>query len=667
MAVVLPVACFAATCLVLAELSRRRRQPFSVRHILLVSSVCCGMYCTAITEALGATGLLTVGFIFTAWIVPSLLLGGIALGLARGRGATLRIWRPRLAGWRLPELARIEYALLGGLALIVTLTGIVALAAPPNTPDSMTYHLPRLMHWIQAGSTAHFPTNTIRQLLQPPWAEYAMMHLQLLSGGDRFANMVAWSSFLGSMLAASLIAAELGAARRGQVMAAVVAATIPMAIIQATSTQNDLVAGFWLLCCCYFLLAYRPRHDGLSLVCFGGSAGLALLTKGVAYIVVACLLVWFGLWAVAKWRLGAWRPLLVAGALALALNLPFFLRNMEAFGSPLGPRQATSFYVNAAFSPATLAANVTRNTAVELGTPFGGVNAVVEKVVVRGMRLLALDPNDPQATMRDSPPFQIRGADDLWRSDGYTDNPLHLALIGITIIAVFAQRKRAPERGPQRQLLAALVGAFLLFCLYLSWNAQSNRLELPFFVLFAPLCGVVLARIPRPAVVDVVALGLLSVALLWVLAGQSRPLVGPSSVLTRSRLDQYFTAAPQLEAPTVGAVGFVRSLGCDRVGFYASGPQDSEGYASGAPSWEYPFWVLLSGNTHETVRIEQAHVTNASAPLANRPSYAAFHPCAIIAVLRPQERMPLLTTNDGRPYVPAWESGIMHVYVPASE
>ena len=667
MAVILPVTCFAAMWLALAELSRGRKQPFSVRHLLLVSGVCWGMYCTAITEVLGAAGLLTADFVFAAWLVPSLLVGGLALALAWGRGATSHGWRPRVGAWRLAELARVEYILLGGLALIVALTGVAALAAPPNTADSMTYHLPRLMHWIQAGSTASFPTNTIRQLVQPPWAEYAMMQLQLLSGGDHFANMVAWSSFLGSILAASLIAGELGVARRGQVMAAVVAASIPMALIQATSTQNDLVAAFWLLCCCYFLLAYRSRHDGLSLVCFGGSAGLALLTKGVAYVVVACLLAWFGLWAVSLWRLGAWRPLLIAGVLALALNLPFFLRNVEAFGSPLGPSQATSFYANAAFSPATLAANIARNTAVELGTPFGSVNAAVEAVVVEGMRLLALDPNDPRATMPGSPPFQIRGADDLWRSDGYTDNPLHLALIGITLIAVFAQRKRAPGRGPERRLLAALVGAFLLFCLYLSWNAQSNRLELPFFVLFAPLCGVVLARVRQPAVANVVAVCLLLLASPWVLGGQSRPLVGPASVLTRPRLDQYFAAAPQLEEPTVGAVSFVRSLRCDRVGFYASGPQDSAGYASGAPSWEYPFWVLLTGSRASPVRVEQAHVTNASAALTSLPSYADFHPCAIIAILQPQEQVPLLTTNDGRPYAPAWESGLMRVYVPAPQ
>jgi hypothetical protein len=54
----------------------------------------------------------------------------------------------------------------------------------------MSYHLARVAHWGQNHTVAFYPTHIVRQLYQPPWAEYAMLHLYILAGGDRLANLV---------------------------------------------------------------------------------------------------------------------------------------------------------------------------------------------------------------------------------------------------------------------------------------------------------------------------------------------------------------------------------------------------------------------------------------------------------------------------------------------
>lgn len=43
----------------------------------------------------------------------------------------------------------------------------------------------------------------------------------------------------GSLIGVSLSASELGADRRGQILAVLVCATLPMLVLQGSSTQND--------------------------------------------------------------------------------------------------------------------------------------------------------------------------------------------------------------------------------------------------------------------------------------------------------------------------------------------------------------------------------------------------------------------------------------------
>ncbi len=75
----------------------------------------------------------------------------------------------------------------------------------------MSYHLARVAHWGQNHTVAFYPTHIVRQLYQPPWAEYAMLHLYILAGGDRLANLVQWVAMAVSLVGVSVIARQLGA------------------------------------------------------------------------------------------------------------------------------------------------------------------------------------------------------------------------------------------------------------------------------------------------------------------------------------------------------------------------------------------------------------------------------------------------------------------------
>lgn len=674
MAVTVMLICF--VLLFVVALTYMVKQPFATswRASFLIASVVWGVYLAAVTEILSLFRLLTVVSVFACWMTLAIALQAYAFWLlARGRYPWIR--RDRGA------FSLSLNVLVGAVIALAGLSLVIAVVAPPNTPDTFTYHLARVVHWIQDESLRPYPTNYLSQLFQPPWAEYVFLHLHLLTGGDALDGTVQWFSFVGCIIGVSLIAKELGAGRHGQVYAAVCAATIPMAIVQASSTQNDLVLAYWLVCAVYVFLVCIERPSRVAIFGVGASLGLAALTKGVAYVDLAPFLLLFTVAMIRRRGWHAWRPLVAVALLALALNLGYYARNLQWSGNPLGPLETTSAFRNSAFTPDVLALNIGRNLAVQFGTPDHQLNLILNGAVYHAFESMGLDPNDPRAAMQNSPTFLLRGEHGLWLSDGYTVNPLHLLLTLCALaLCVFTARLR------RRRLLiyfAALVGAFLLFSFYFRWQAGGARLMLGLFVLAAPALGVILEELARadgrllrrlaPQLVLAINLLLLVSSAPWVLASQSRSLIGDSSVLTTPRRDQYFAAAPGAEQAYLDAIRLIESRGCRKVGFYASGAQDRGGYSTGAPSWEYPLWALLDSNGNDgngAARIEHVQVTNVTAALAATPTYTTFQPCAIFAILEPVSLQDSFTQN-GIVYrrvllEPAFFNASVAIFVPDS-
>ncbi len=635
MAVVLPILSF---LLLWAAFARRGG---GSRASFLAAALTWGVLVAILTEGLSLFGLLTRNALAASWAAATLTATTFA---RRGRAPVVRLaWA--WPGWVVGLFAAATAAVLG-----VTL--LVALAAPPNTYDSMTYHLARVAHWAQDGGVGFYPTHCPRQLHMPPWAEYAVAHLLLLSGGDRPANLVQWFSTAGAVLGVSLLAARLGAGPRGQAFSALFCATLPMGTLQASSTQNDAVLAFWLVCLAYHVLRLHERPSWGNALGAGASLGLALLTKGTAYLFAAPFVAWLGAaWLLryrARWR--AWVPLAVGGLLALALNLPHYGRNWRLYGSPLGPgaEQAGQFrYRNEAVNAATLASNALRNLALHLRPPSRELCRAVERQLVALHRLLGLNPSDPRTTWA-SVPFRLsfdtdRDQTHFAHHEDHAANLPHLLLIGWAGAAALWGSRAGWGRAAG--LGAAVLLGFGLFCLLLRWQPWHARLHLPLFVLCSPLVGVTLGRCRTAALAGVGTI-LLAWAGPFLVENASRPLLGEASVFRVPRPIQYFVSRPDLLGPYVEAAAFLRSRGCTDVGWLG----DEE-------SWEYPFWVLLGGVRPGRCRLEAVGVDNPSAALAR----GLFRPDAVVATNHedaPERRL------DGRVYRKAFASGKVYVYLP---
>jgi Dolichyl-phosphate-mannose-protein mannosyltransferase len=299
------------------------------RPVFLSAAVTWGAVLFGITEVLSAVNKFGRAGIAVGW------LAGILLSTAWLWRKTRRFskdWRSQIiTAWngRWSSNQDIPYGLLAGCSLIVTGCGLIALVCPPNTPDSMFYHMVRVVNWLDHRNISNYPNIYLPQSYMPPWAEYAMAHLFALASGDYFVNLVQCFSMCGCSIGVSLIAKMLGAPPRGQVFAATVCVTIPQDILQSSGSKNDYVVAFWMVCCLFFLLAFRDRPSTKTAVMIGLSAGLAPLTKGTAYIFLTPIAMMLFLSSTRDTRLRFLRLSPLIAILALILNVHQHMRNFD--------------------------------------------------------------------------------------------------------------------------------------------------------------------------------------------------------------------------------------------------------------------------------------------------------------------------------------------------
>ena len=522
-------------------------------------------------------------------------------------------------------LLRLGFLPIAGGSMLLLLLSI-AMKAPPNNVDSLLYHMPRVLHWAQNGSLEHYPTGYEHQLWNPIWAESAILNFRILWGDDQLANLIQWFSYVGSILVASAIANALGVEKRGQVLAAAFAASTPMAILQATSTQNDLVVGYWLLCLVYMMVTTRSSA-GLSLetsLYIGLATGLGMLTKGTFYPIAFPFLIWLVYWVWKQQGLGGFKKLVVMGMIPVVLNLGFWLRNIATYGTPLGPLDSIQHRVGSIFHVGEIFMNLLKNVLLNFATPWNGIN----QTLVQGVRQLEQYIGSPEGSS-----FDLLWA---WNYEDLAGNPLHLLLImGSGLF--FMRYLRRMDTSFRRQYIALCIASFISFSMFIAVDPFNVRLQLGGVLLWAPVVGMVFSqpqfRLPGVLLSNVLILLMVP----WVILNTTRPLVGVGSDYEGLRLPMFDT----LGRTRVGSIFFA-----DRMDIlyanYSSWQDEHEilaaeimqsgctevGLRIDSHDPEYLFWYQLrapqSGYTLRSVLFEER---------LERYIQEDFKPCAIICTV----------------------------------
>ena len=475
-AVVLAATAVAGSC----ALRLRTLPSFLLAAYLLASAEL-----VVLAEALSLVG--AVGAI--GYAVGEALLLAAALVAWHVRGRPLPLTLPALdvrAGVRRhPILTALGIVVGGALAYQL----FIAVGTPPNNWDSMSYHLPRAVEWLQRGGVAYVPdAATERMNALQPVGELEILWTLAFLDGDAAAALPQLLAELASLVGVYLIARRLGFGRPDSLFASLLAATLTQVALQSVTTQNDLLAASFVIAAAAFVLG-RSRTD---VVLAGLALGLALGTKLTAAYAVPVL---FALAVVTLPRRRLAECVTAAVAAFVLVGSYGYVLNVVETGRPLGDPSVTEQY-----RPARITPEGTVSTAARIGFRFFDLSGLHPKSFVPDaisdagrstFDALGIPPNPPETSVE--PPFDFAVAQ-ASNEDISFFGPLGVLLVlplslGFAI-ATIARR----ERWERLVLALALPVTVLELALTYRYNIWLGRFLITPVLLTMPLAAVLYRR-----------------------------------------------------------------------------------------------------------------------------------------------------------------------------
>lgn len=268
----------------------------------------------------------------------------------------LRERRHTFGQWfgQLPGYSRFLFSLLFVTLVIIAITNLsLVLFTVPNEWDSMTGHLNRVMQYIQRGTMRHFGGTNWNMDTYPKSVCTLQIYSFLMTG--RFENgfkFIHHLSYWTAIVAVFGIVQRIGQLSRGQAslsasfFCALAYALLPDFLMQAITTETDIVLTAYLSVLLYMLFTYKQTGDtrylwlaGMAFgVAFGHKITFALLLPSVFVVMIYTVFLSPSL-AVTVGR--TWRLAMAIGIGVCLWTLPTgYLKNIEVFGHPIGPPTA---------------------------------------------------------------------------------------------------------------------------------------------------------------------------------------------------------------------------------------------------------------------------------------------------------------------------------------
>jgi hypothetical protein len=259
------------------------------------------------------------------------------------RVTTLRNWVRELS----PYLKLLFTLLIGTLAIIGITNLILVLFTVPNEWDSMTGHLNRVVRYIQRGTMEHFGGTNWNMDTYPKSVCTIQIYSYLISG--KFENafkLIHHTSYWLTLAAVFGIAQRIGRNLSASFFCALSYGLFLDFLMQAITTETDIVLTAYLSCLLYFLFTYHSTRDNRYLYLAGMAFGIVLGHK-ITFVLLlpsVFMVMMYTVFISPSLRVSFDRTVRLGVAILLATSiyaLPTgYIRNIQVFGHPIGPPTA---------------------------------------------------------------------------------------------------------------------------------------------------------------------------------------------------------------------------------------------------------------------------------------------------------------------------------------
>ena len=461
----------------------------NIRKSFILSLITNAVLIFSLNEALSFFDEIYPQYATVFWVIVLFIVTGI-LWYLQSKG---KIHFSKLADlWKAFRLVGITTSnkLISIVAILFFILPLLFLAvyAPPNNFDSHSYHLNRILFWVNNHNLDHFPTLHLQQLYLNVFAEYLVLDTVLLSGSDRFAGLIQFGAFIGSLSAISLLARKFRMRQDGQLLSVIFLLTLPIGIFESTSTQVDYVACFFFISFVYFGFELLEKKTLLVLLAFILSLSFGGFSKYTIFIFAIPFTLFFAVRILVRYRiLYAIKVLCLAIVLLGATFTPFFYRNYALFGHIMSPPRDSVFATEelpaTKYSLILSLSGVIKNVGLNLGLPNNQFNLFVNNQIIKIHDWLGVDVNDSAVT-RD--PFSVKYS----VHEDMVPNTVHFWIIlAVSIMLLFVR-----GRWNVKWFWICSVLGFVLFCTLMKFQLWSTRTQMPFFAMGAVLVAFVFAE-----------------------------------------------------------------------------------------------------------------------------------------------------------------------------
>src|SRR3954451_14258280 len=339
-----------------ATLSSRSVQPAFAHALLGLSAAAlagAGVRAASPLAERGLTRVLVAGtFAGAAAVAEALLLGLFARGgstLALSAFAVLtwvaarallpeprvRVSVELLVWWR--GLRSVEQALLGALAGAGALWAAWQLRYPALGFDTVIYHLPEIVLWIQHGTPGSIETLIPDQPVgnYPLSAEVTLAWSMGISRSLVPLTLLPWAWLVLVVGAGWAALRALAVAPLARALAIAALCTSPWLLAwQSNGTVTDPAALAWLVTCAALCALSRADERLLAPALLAGALSIGCKTTTLPWVLLVLVL---ALWPARRRLRALARPLTLALGAGIAVGGVWYLRDLVTHGSPFWP------------------------------------------------------------------------------------------------------------------------------------------------------------------------------------------------------------------------------------------------------------------------------------------------------------------------------------------